>query len=143
MTKFDQITTSTSTLATFLAALPTMKGPWDEAFDKAFCSSCAVQDCNEEGCPYQKIRDAAILWWLTTPADGEVESGKEQATADLWALIERATPQVPTKDSLADRGCPACGAYINWDAMNDPLEYAPRHCKNCGQALDWSQEGKT
>lgn len=51
MTKFDQITTSTSTLATFLAALPTMKGPWDEAFDKAFCSSCAVQDCNEEGVP--------------------------------------------------------------------------------------------
>ena len=37
---------------------------WDEAFDQAFCSTCDVQDCNAEGCPYQKVRDAAILWWL-------------------------------------------------------------------------------
>lgn len=63
-TNFDQITASTATLATFLASLPTMRGPWDEAFDQAFCSTCGVQDCNAEGCPHQKVRAAAILWWL-------------------------------------------------------------------------------
>lgn len=47
-----------------------------------------------------------------------------------------------TKDSLADRGCPSCGEYISWDALNDPLEYAPPFCKHCGQALDWSKEAR-
>lgn len=50
------------------------------------------------------------------------------------------TPLRPIKDSLADRGCPICNAYIPFDALNDRIEDAPPFCKMCGQALDWSEE---
>lgn len=139
-TNFDQITASTATLATFLASLPTMRGPWDAAFDAAICSTCAVQDCNAEGCPHQRIRENVILWWLRLSRDAD---DAREAAEILEAILERATPKAPTKDSLADRGCPSCGEYINWDALNDPLEYAPLFCKHCGQALDWSREAAT
>lgn len=137
MTRFKQIAASPASMANFLSSLPTLKGPWDEAFDKAFCSTCGVQDCNAEGCPHQQIRDNVILWWLRLSSEA---ADAEETAGDLVDILERATPKAPTKDSLADRGCPSCGEYISWDALNDPLEYAPQFCKHCGQALDWSQE---
>ena len=143
-TNFDRITASTATLATFLASLPTMRGPWDAAFDAAICSTCAVQDCNAEGCPHQRIRENVILWWLRLSQDADdtprvitLENVEEfQTWGPLRAMREAA-------ESLADRGCPSCGEYISWDALNDPLEYAPSFCKHCGQALDWSREVAT
>ena len=160
-TNFDRITASTATLATFLASLPPMRGPWDAAFDAAICSTCAVQDCNAEGCPHQRIRENVILWWLRLSQDADdtprvitLENVEEfqtwgplramrEAAESLETILERAIPKAPTKDSLADRGCPSCGEYISWDALNDPLEYAPSFCKHCGQALDWSREVAT
>ena len=41
-TNFDQITASTATLATFLASLPTMRGPWDAAFDAVVIHAAKV-----------------------------------------------------------------------------------------------------
>lgn len=63
-TNFDRIAASTGTMATFLSSLPTMTGPWDEAFDRHFCAACSVQDCNAEGCPHKQVRDSVIWWWL-------------------------------------------------------------------------------
>ncbi len=68
-TNFDRITTSMEDMATFLASLPVMSGPWDAAFDKHFCTACGVQDCNAEGCPHQGVRSGVIRWWLEQGAE--------------------------------------------------------------------------
>lgn len=60
----------------------------------------------------------------------------------LRELAERDQPMKPYKESLADRNCARCGAGISWDALNDPMEYAPAFCSNCGQRIDWSEEEK-
>lgn len=52
----------------------------------------------------------------------------------------RLVPKHPIHDSLADRACPNCDAYISWDALNEPVNQAPMYCKACGQSFDWSQE---
>ena len=40
MTEFERITESTETLAAFLASLPCIEGPWNEAFHERFCNYC-------------------------------------------------------------------------------------------------------
>lgn len=67
---------------------------------------------------------------------------KISETEYLLALIERDTAKPPVKDKLSDRSCPTCGAYINWDALNDPISYVPEFCKCCGQRFDWRTEKK-
>lgn len=59
---------------------------------------------------------------------------------EVTAIVRRNIARVPEKESLADRNCPVCGAGINWDALNDPLEYAPDFCTACGQRFDWGEE---
>lgn len=75
-----------------------------------------------------------------------IESDKIKAVVippeKINELIARDTAKKPTKDSLSERGCPACGAYISWDALNDPISYVPAFCKDCGQRFDWSGEEK-
>lgn len=68
-TNFERITASLEALATLLASLHALTGPWDAAFDRAFCAACGVQDCNAEGCPHQGVRANVILWWLEKEAD--------------------------------------------------------------------------
>lgn len=55
-------------------------------------------------------------------------------------LVRLDTGKVPHHESLADCNCPVCGCGINWDGLNDPLEYAPDFCTECGQRFDWSEE---
>lgn len=45
----------------------------------------------------------------------------------------------PIRESLADRSCPVCEAYITFDALNENIEDAPYYCKHCGQALEWEE----
>ena len=54
----------------------------------------------------------------------------------------KSPPVKPTKDSLADRGCPVCNCYIHWDALNDSAKDIPRFCSHCGSEFDWSEEPK-
>lgn len=56
----------------------------------------------------------------------------------IMNALRKQIPQKPIRDSLADRACPVCDAYIPFDALNDRIEDAPKFCKECGQALDWS-----
>lgn len=79
-TNFDQITASPAALAAFLSSLPILKGPWDEAFDKVFCSTCDVQDCNAEGCPHSPIRVTTVSWWLGLPCSQAPERSQEEKT---------------------------------------------------------------
>lgn len=57
----------------------------------------------------------------------------------ILEAIKKRIPQKPIRESLADRACPACDAYIPFDALNDDIADAPNFCKNCGQALDWEE----
>lgn len=59
---------------------------------------------------------------------------------EVVSIVRRNLARVPEKESLADRNCPACGAGINWDGLNDPMEYAPDFCTACGQRFDWDEE---
>lgn len=54
--------------------------------------------------------------------------------------LEKQIPKKPLHESLADRFCPVCGAYINFDALNESAEEAPEFCSGCGQALDWGDD---
>lgn len=51
--------------------------------------------------------------------------------------IEKQIARKPFRESLADRLCPVCGAYIKFDALNEKVEEAPEYCSNCGQKIDW------
>lgn len=65
MNHFEKITASPAVLAAFLSSLEIMGGPWDGAFQQAFCRCCLKEDCDGPGgCPHQDIRGKLIPWWL-------------------------------------------------------------------------------
>lgn len=55
-------------------------------------------------------------------------------------LVNKATPKKPIDESLVYKLCPTCEAYLNFDALNDPVKYAPKYCSNCGQRIDWGKD---
>ena len=59
--------------------------------------------------------------------------------AAILDAIQKRTPKKPIRESLADRACPNCDAYIPFDALNDDIADAPKFCKDCGQSLDWEE----
>ena len=68
MNVFEKITESPEALAAFLGSIPAIETPWDNAFHRLYCSSCAAADCDDCRRPE---RDSP-LWWLGLPA-AEVE----------------------------------------------------------------------
>ena len=42
MNNFERITASPEALGAFLASLPLLQGPWDDAFHRTFCDTCRV-----------------------------------------------------------------------------------------------------
>jgi len=138
MTNFDRITASPAALARVLDGLGVPDAPWDEAFRKKFCKECSLENCDgPEGCPHQEKRDNP-LWWLALKA----EESEETEADNLRVLVRRATPRLPLHTSAQDRFCPTCGTYISWDGLNEPLNRAPKFCRECGQAFDWGTEDK-
>ena len=94
---------------------------------------CADGERNPEA--YKGERDAAV-WFRDRSKDSPMPGAKAMFQLAAEAL-EKQTPKAPIKDSLADRACPACDAYILFDALNDKPSDAPGFCKHCGQALKW------
>ena len=91
---------------------------------------------------YKCERDGAIVvldsGFGSRPGESDLLYRKRKERAQIAIdAIEKQIPQKPNHDSLADRSCPACDAYILFDALNDDIVDAPKHCKCCGQALDW------
>lgn len=68
MNNYQSITASPEALAAFLGSIPAIETPWDDAFHRLYCSSCAAADCDDCRRPE---RDSP-LWWLGLPA-AEVE----------------------------------------------------------------------
>ena len=62
-----------------------------------------------------------------------------EALKTAISALEKQTPRKPLCESLADRFCPVCGAYINFDALNEKIEEAPEYCSNCGQKMSWEE----
>jgi len=52
--------------------------------------------------------------------------------------FDKETPTKPLDESKQDKICPKCGAYLSFDALNDPVVAAPNCCSSCGQRIDWS-----
>ena len=61
ITYFDQITASREALAEFLASIPALETPWDEVFQKKFCTKCRASGCDR--CPHQAERNSQA-WFL-------------------------------------------------------------------------------
>lgn len=69
MTKFEEITKSPEVLGAFLRSLPIIEGPWDEEFQRQFCSGCGKVSCDDGSrCPNEEKRDNPG-WWLTLKTD--------------------------------------------------------------------------
>ena len=69
-TNFEKITASPAALADFLGSLPTLSGPWDDSFHRAFCDACPAENCDAENCPHNAERDNP-LWWLGLAAEAD------------------------------------------------------------------------
>lgn len=63
MNNFERITASPEALGAFLASLPVLQGPWDDAFHRAFCDTCDAENCDAENCAHPTERDNPT-WWL-------------------------------------------------------------------------------
>lgn len=84
MTEFERITESTETLAAFLASLPCIEGPWNEAFHERFCNYCPAKDC--DNCQYEEYRNNP-LWWLKLT--DEPSEGTRRAAKRLADLVKQ------------------------------------------------------
>jgi hypothetical protein len=71
-----------------------------------------------------------------------VECPEEKDYAFIETAIAKQIFKKPLKESLADYGCPTCGAYINFDGLNGNVEHAPKYCSECGQKLDWRKDNE-
>lgn len=74
---------------------------------------------------------------LTDYYGDEKHPEKIEACKLILELIEKAIPKEPRTEGLADRYCPTCRAWIKFDALNVPIEHAPKRCEECGQLFIW------
>lgn len=77
MTQFEKVTQSPETLGAFLAALPIIRGPWDEEFQARFCAGCPAKNC--DACPHTAERNNPCWWLNLDSSDG--------GDADRFAVI--------------------------------------------------------
>lgn len=71
-----------------------------------------------------------------------IECPEEKDYEFIETAIAKQIFKKPLKESLADYGCPTCGAYINFDGLNGNVEHAPKYCSECGQRLDWREDNE-
>lgn len=72
MNVFEKVTESPEALASLLRAIPAIETPWDDAFHRLYCSSCAAADCDDCRRPERDKLDkttagsaAARDWYFT------------------------------------------------------------------------------
>lgn len=76
-------------------------------------------------------------WALLDNFGAEKHPEKIEACELILELIEKTIPKEPNAEGLADRYCPTCRAWIKFDALNVPIEHAPKRCEECGQLFIW------
>lgn len=72
MTNFEKITATPEALAELLAGMEVLEGPWDNAFQRAYCDKCKAKDCAEDVCAALALwrnDQARFAWWLGLEAD--------------------------------------------------------------------------
>ena len=52
MTNFEKITETPEALGELLASLTVIDSPWEDAFQKAFCAGCGLENCDVVECPH-------------------------------------------------------------------------------------------
>lgn len=62
MNNYERYAGTPDRLSDFLASLPTLDGPWNDAFRKKHCNGCKIEDCAE--CPNGNIEKRNIDEWL-------------------------------------------------------------------------------
>ena len=93
-TRFERITASSEALAAVLASIPTTDAPWDTAFERAFCASCALENCDD--CPHKNVD--RIRWWLGQKAPEPAEQLQDLIN---WDFRDHALePRLDYSDAL-------------------------------------------
>lgn len=72
MNVFEKITESPEALASLLRAIPAIETPWDDAFHRLYCSSCAAADCDDCRRPERDISRTSFT--LSPTAGSSVSS---------------------------------------------------------------------
>ena len=92
--------------------------------------------------PKSEVVDAYEILYGNFEITEENKEDFEYACETLNAFIDevynKENAVKPFDESKQDKLCPKCGAGIIFDALNDPIEEAPKYCRNCGQKFDWS-----
>lgn len=56
------------------------------------------------------------------------------------SALEKQIPKKPIENDTNSFDCPCCKYDLKTDAGNPFGDYFLRHCDNCGQMIDWSDE---
>lgn len=62
MNNFQRITASREALAAFLGTIPAIETPWDDAFHRLYCSSCAAADCDDCRRPERDMSELVTMY---------------------------------------------------------------------------------
>lgn len=77
---------------------------------------------------------------ITSAGDGTPDGDLIQALYMAIAALEKQIPKQPIKDKWHHTCCPSCKWLVSYETGWGE-RYLP-HCENCGQAIDWSDEGR-
>jgi len=83
MTVYEKIAASPEKLGAFLASLTAINTPWEDAFHKAFCTGCRLDNCDEKCCPFREERNNPT-WWLNQPAEDKREAAAQAENIAAW-----------------------------------------------------------
>ena len=117
----------------------------DYCFDSvdSSCEECAIQKCFNLLGEYE---DTGLTPEQILEMDGmykelsrEVMAYRKIGTVEECRVaVERQKAKKPVKDEYSHECCPGCGWIVCKGEYGG--RYLP-HCENCGQAIDWSDEG--
>lgn len=90
---------------------------------------------------YQEALDRLIHYLVPFHATSTKENAKmiNDCLNTFKELVDKETPMKVFKESLQDALCVKCGAYINFDMLNNKIEHAPKYCAYCGQKISFEE----
>lgn len=97
-----------------------------------------IKEVNKEMNKFEKALD--YLRWIGS--DGYYKKQREKSFDVLQELVDKATPKkIVYREFMKNtpqhefrESCPNCNCVFDYDALGK------KHCSNCGQAIDWSEE---
>ena len=71
MNNYERYAGTPDRLSGFLASLPTLDGPWNDAFRKKYCGGCEIENCAD--CPNGNVEETNIKEWLKMRTERDEE----------------------------------------------------------------------